>query len=160
MSYWLLKTEPGEWSWDSQSESGSISKWDGAQKHMRDMCIGDLCFFYHTGKEKAIVGIVVVTVAAYPDPSDPDGKCDMVDVCKVCKLNETVTLKALKDDDVIDDFLLLRQPRLSVVPVSQHNWERACKLGGLTAALVAPGKPLKKRAQRSKKVIKPPASLD
>ncbi|KAJ7514342.1 hypothetical protein O6H91_23G040000 [Diphasiastrum complanatum] len=136
MSHWLLKTEPAEWSWENQASNSGVSKWDGvrnaqAQKLMRTMNVDDLCLFYHTGKAKEVVGIVRVLKTLYPDPSDASEKCGMVDVKEVCAFKVPVTLAQLKQEESIKDFMLFRQPRLSVVPVSQDVWEKICELGGV-----------------------------
>jgi predicted RNA-binding protein with PUA-like domain len=132
-AYWLLKSEPEEWSWDNQVSKGEES-WDGvrnplAQKHMRAMKCGDLCFFYHSGKEKAVVGIVSVSKEFYPDPSDASGKWMMVDVKAVKPLVQPVTLAVIKADPIFADLVLVRQPRLSVVPLEKKHWERIIVLG-------------------------------
>lgn len=132
-AYWLLKSEPEDWSWDDQVTKGEES-WDGvrnplAQKHMRAMKCGDLCFFYHSGKEKAVVGIVSVSKEFYPDPSDESGKWMMVDVKVVKPLVQPVTLAVIKADPIFADLVLVRQPRLSVVPLEERHWERIILLG-------------------------------
>jgi predicted RNA-binding protein with PUA-like domain len=132
-AYWLLKSEPEEWSWDNQVSKGEES-WDGvrnplAQKHMRAMKCGDLCFFYHSGKEKAVVGIVSVSKEFYPDPSDESGKWMMVDVKAVKPLVQPVTLAVIKADPIFADLVLVRQSRLSVVPLEKKHWERIILLG-------------------------------
>lgn len=137
---WLLKTEPDVWSWQNQRENSGLSVWDGvrnalAQKHMKSMSVGDLCLFYHTGKAKEVVGIVRVLRTLYPDPTDETGKWGAVDVQEVEALKQAVTLAQMKHDDRFEGFLMLRQPRLSVVPVDESVWERVCELGlGLPSA--------------------------
>ena len=152
MSYWLLKTESDEWGWQHQAANGGLSHWDGvrnlaAQKNMRSMQKGDLCFFYHTGKEKAIVGVCCVTKEFYPEQKkadeenkDNDKVWNQVDVREVVQLPKIVTLKQLKDADgtLISDFVLLRQQRLSVVPVGLKNWEAVCQMGALDPCPKAP----------------------
>ncbi|CAM6129349.1 unnamed protein product [Calypogeia fissa] len=139
--FWLLKTEPHVWSWQNQEENSGMSVWDGvrnaqAQKHMRSMSVDDLCLFYHTGKAKEVVGVVRVVRTIYPDPTDDSGKWGAVDVREVEALKQAVTLAQMKDDDHFKGFLMLRQPRLSVVPIDEHIWERVCKLGGIDSAKV------------------------
>lgn len=139
-SYWLLKTEPGEWGWTHQAANGGVSHWDGvrnaqAQKHLRSMRQGDLCFFYHSGKHPAVVGLVKVVRSFYPDPSDAAGKCGMVDVRELLALPSPVTLAVLKTEPCMANWILLRQPRLSVVPVSDPVWNRICELGELSLPL-------------------------
>lgn len=130
--YWLLKTEPGEWSWDHQASNGGLTKWDGvknkqAQKHLKSMKLGDLCFFYHSGaKARRIVGVVMVTREWYSDEGDDV----IVDVEAVGEMRRLVGLSEMKGDPGLVGFGLFRQPRLSVVPVSKGVWERVCELGG------------------------------
>ncbi|XP_050874593.1 uncharacterized protein LOC127076846 [Lathyrus oleraceus] len=125
----LLKTEPSEWSWEDQAANGGISKWDGvknkqAQKYLKSMSINDLCFFYHSGtKARRIVGVVTVVKEWYTDEED-DGA---VDVKAVGEMRRAVDLKEMKD---LKDFVLLKQPRLSVVPVPDLIWDCICDLGG------------------------------
>ncbi|XP_021748324.1 thymocyte nuclear protein 1-like [Chenopodium quinoa] len=133
--YWLLKTEIGEWSWEDQSSNGGKSKWDGvknkqAQKYLKSMKMGDLCFFYHSGnKARRIVGVVTVVKECYDD-GDDGGVA--VDVAAVGEMRRPVDLAEMKMDDRMkaSGFALFRQPRLSVVPVSKEVWERVCELGG------------------------------
>ncbi|CAJ1924827.1 unnamed protein product [Sphenostylis stenocarpa] len=121
---YLLKTEPSEWSWEDQAANGGISNWDGvknkqAQKYLKSMSLGDLCFFYHSGpKARRIVGVVSVV-------REWDG--DAVDVKAVGEMRRPVDLKEMKH---FKDFALLKQPRLSVVPVPDLIWDEICLLGG------------------------------
>ncbi|KAL2653626.1 hypothetical protein R1flu_021754 [Riccia fluitans] len=122
-------TEPDCWSWEQQTANKGLSVWDGvrnhqAQKAMKNMLEGDLCFFYHTGKLKEVCGIVRVVREYYPDPTDETGKWGAVDVQEVFPLKKKVTLAEMKDDDEISDFMMFRQPRLSVVPVEEKVWTR------------------------------------
>ncbi|XP_047328934.1 thymocyte nuclear protein 1 [Impatiens glandulifera] len=133
-NYWLLKTEPGEWSWEDQAVNGGISKWDGvknkqAQKNLKSMRLNDLCFFYHSGsKSRRVVGVVSVVRQWYDDGDDGDGA---VDVKAVAEMKRPVDLKEMKaDGDLKKDFALFRQPRLSVVPVPVIVWNRICEIGG------------------------------
>ncbi len=133
MAYWLVKSEPAEWSWDDQVRAG-VERWDGvrnpqAQRYLRSMRRGDLAFFYHTGTERRVVGIVEVVREAYPDPSDP--KQVVVDVQAVRPLARPVTLAEIRADARLQHLLLLRQPRLSVVPIDPASWARICAMGGL-----------------------------
>ncbi|KAB1207382.1 Thymocyte nuclear protein 1 [Morella rubra] len=129
--YWLLKTEPGDWSWEDQAANGGVTKWDGvknkqAQKYLKSMKLADLCFFYHSGaKARRIVGVVTVVKEWYED--DGGGA---VDVKAVGEMRGPVDLKEMKGDHGLKGFALLRQPRLSVVPVSEDVWEKICDLGG------------------------------
>ncbi|KAK4377223.1 hypothetical protein RND71_003519 [Anisodus tanguticus] len=132
--YWLLKTEPGEWSWSDQESNGGISKWDGvknkqAQKYMKSMKIGDLCFFYHSGsKARRVVGVVSVTREWYTD--DDEGGGGTVDVKAVGEMRRVVELAEMKRDEGLKGFVLFKQPRLSVVPVEKGFWDRICEIGG------------------------------
>ncbi|KAF9675783.1 hypothetical protein SADUNF_Sadunf09G0068700 [Salix dunnii] len=129
--YWLLKTEPGEWSWDDQATNGGISEWDGvknkqAQKNLKAMKFNDLCFFYHSGaKARRVVGAVTVVREWYEVGGE-----GVVDVKAVGEMRRPLDLKELKGDEGLKGFQLFRQPRLSVVPVSKEIWERVCELGG------------------------------
>lgn len=138
MAYWLFKSEPGAWSWDDQVEAGDKgAEWDGVRNHqaannMKAMKKGDKGFFYHSVNEKRIVGIVEVVSEYYPDPTDKTGRFGMVDVRAVEPLPEPVTLAQIKLDPELEDIPLIRQSRLSVMPVERTHWARICKLGGLT----------------------------
>ncbi|KAM0937367.1 putative EVE domain, PUA-like superfamily protein [Dioscorea sansibarensis] len=134
--HWLLKTEPSEWSWAEQTQAaGGVSRWDGvknrqAQNNMRSMRLGDLCFFYHSGKgDRRIVGVVEVVKPWYEDPEKGDGA---VDVRSVGEMRRAVGLEEIKreEGEVMKGFALLKQPRLSVVPVPASVWERICEMGG------------------------------
>jgi predicted RNA-binding protein with PUA-like domain len=125
---WLMKEEPTHYSFDDLVRDGRTS-WTGvknplAQKHLRAVAKGDRIFFYHTGNEKAVVGIARAAGAAYPDPADRAGKLYAVDVEPVKKLKQPVTLAAIKADRAFASFPLVRLPRLSVMPVSEAEWKR------------------------------------
>ena len=125
---WLFKEEPTHYSYDDLVRDGKTS-WTGvrnpvAQKHLRAVAKGDRIFFYHTGNEKAVVGIAKAAAPSYPDPVDPDGKLYAVDVVPVRKLKQAVTLAAIKADKSFASFALTRVPRLSVMPVTDEQWER------------------------------------
>jgi predicted RNA-binding protein with PUA-like domain len=127
MNYWLLKTEPDEYSWQDLKNEGNDS-WDGvkgsgALKHMRFMKPGDKVFIYHTGKEKAIVGTATITREAYPDPDSDDGRLLVVDLEAGQALPKPVTLAEIKQSGNFTDWELVRQPRLSVMPVSKEQWD-------------------------------------
>ncbi|MED6217743.1 hypothetical protein PIB30_020542 [Stylosanthes scabra] len=130
--YYLLKTEASEWSWEDQAANGGITKWDGvknrqAQNYLKSMSLHDLCFFYHSGnKARRIVGVVTVVREWYQD-GDAGGA---VDVKAVGEMRRAVDLKEMKGDPDMKDFILFRQPRLSVVPVSDNIWNKICALGG------------------------------
>jgi predicted RNA-binding protein with PUA-like domain len=125
---WLFKEEPTHYSYDDLVRDGKTS-WTGvknpvAQKHLRSVKKGDRIFFYHTGDEKAVVGIAKAAADAYPDPADKSGKFYAVDVTPVRKLKQPVTLAAVKADKSFASFPLTRVPRLSVMPVSDDEWDR------------------------------------
>jgi len=132
MAYWLLKTEPGAWSWDDQVRDG-VTEWDGvrnyqASNNLKAMRIGDRAFFYHSVNEKRIVGTVEVVKEYYPDPSDASGRFGMVDVKALSALNKPVTLAEIKAEPALADFALVRQSRLSVVPVTNAQWQLICRM--------------------------------
>jgi predicted RNA-binding protein with PUA-like domain len=137
MAYWLLKTEPDSYSWDDQVKKGAKGDaWTGvrnfrARQHLTAMKKGDLAFFYHTGDEKQVVGIVEVIREAYPDPTDKDGVFKAVDIKAVKPLKQPVTLAAVKADKRLKDMVLARQPRLSVQPVTAEEWKIVCAMGGV-----------------------------
>jgi len=136
MAYWLLKTEPDSYSWDDQVKKGAKGDaWTGvrnfrAREHLRAMKKGDLAFFYHTGDEKQVVGIVEVIREAYPDPTDKEGVFTAVDIKAAKPLKQPVTLAAVKADKRLKDMVLAKQPRLSVQPVTADEWKIVNKLGG------------------------------
>lgn len=123
-----MKEEPTHYSFDDLVRDGRTS-WTGvrnplAQKHLRSIAKGDRIFFYHTGDEKAVVGIARAAGAPYPDPADKEGKLHAVDVEPVKKLAQPVTLAAIKADKTFASCPLVRMPRLSVMPVSEAEWKR------------------------------------
>lgn len=126
MNYWLLKTEPACWSWTQQT-AADVCEWDDvknpqAQKYMRSMCVDDQAFFYHTGTERCIVGIVQIVRTAYPDPSDIHGKRCMVDVKTQKALPFPISLAAIKAEPCLQHLALIRQGRLSVVSIDSQAW--------------------------------------
>ena len=132
--YWLFKEEPTHYSYDDLAREGKTS-WTGvrnplAQKNLRSVKKGDKIFFYHTGDEKAVVGIAKAAGAPYPDPNDKEGKLYAVDVEPVRKLKGPVTLAAIKGDKAFATFILTRMPRLSVMPVNDREWERILEMSG------------------------------
>lgn len=137
MNYWLFKTEPETFSWEMQKKRGAKGEpWSGvrnfaAAKHMKAMKKGDLGFFYHTGDEKQIVGIVKVIAEYKPDPTDETGKFGLVDVKAVKEVPKPVTLAQVKADPKLKDIVLAREPRLSVQPVTPAEWKHICKMGGV-----------------------------
>jgi predicted RNA-binding protein with PUA-like domain len=123
---WLVKEEPEHYSFDQFADDG-FTVWSGvknplAQKNLRAMKMGDRVFYYHTGKEKAIVGIAKVTAVAYPDPKDRSGKLAVVELAPDKKLKRPVTLAEIKGSGQFADFALVRLPRLSVMPVTDEQW--------------------------------------
>jgi len=133
MAYWLVKSEPGTWSWDDQVKA-KVTGWDGvrnyqAANNMKAMALGDLCFFYHSVNEKQIVGIVEVVKLYRPDPSDASGRFGMVDVKAVKPFVRPVTLAEIKAEPRLKDLALVRQSRLSVLPVGKEEWALICKMG-------------------------------
>jgi len=129
---WLFKEEPTHYSYDDLVRDGKTS-WTGvrnpvAQKHLRSVKKGDRIFFYHTGDEKSVVGVAKAAGDAYADPSDKSGRFSAVDVAPVRKLKQPVTLAAVKADKYFASFPLTRVPRLSVMPVSDDEWDRIEKM--------------------------------
>jgi predicted RNA-binding protein with PUA-like domain len=137
MAHWLLKTEPEEFSWDDQVARGKKGEpWTGvrnfiARNNMKLMKKGERAFFYHTGNEKQVVGIVEVIREHYPDPTDEKGVFKSVDVVAVEKLPRPVTLAEVKAEPRLKEMALARQPRLSVQPVSEEEWRIVCEMGGM-----------------------------
>jgi predicted RNA-binding protein with PUA-like domain len=135
MANWLLKSEPDDWSWAQQlAQGGKGAEWTGirnfsAQNHLRAMRKGEQAFFYHTGKERAIVGIVKVIAEAHPDSTDVAWQA--VDVAAVKSLPTPVGLDRIKTDKRLADMALARLPRLSVQPVTETEWRIVCRMGGL-----------------------------
>lgn len=125
--YWLLKSEPTTWSWQQQLQVES-EPWTGvrnyqARNFMKKMKVGDLAFFYHSNEGKKIVGIVKVVKSYYPDPTDETQKFGCVDVAAVRSLKKSVSLSQIKIDPTLENIPLLRQSRLSVMPLTAHEWE-------------------------------------
>ena len=126
MNYWLLKSEPSTWSWNDQVKGGS-SMWDGvrnyqARNNLKKMKTGDHCFFYHSVTEKSIIGIVKVVKESYPDPTDESGKFLAVDVKAIKKFRNPVSLQEIKKIKKLSDIALIRQSRLSVMPITKTEW--------------------------------------
>ena len=134
MKYWLIKTEPKEWSWLDQVKSGEKgAEWNGvrnfqAAKNLKSMKIGDMCFFYHTGKIKSVVGIVKVKKGAFLDKSDNKGKFVSIIVKALYPLKREVGLKEIKKNKDFRDFSLVKQSRLSVMNVHLKYWKKICKM--------------------------------
>ena len=127
MKYWLLKTEPNTWSWDDHCKDGT-SMWDGvrnyqARNNLKKMKINDLCFFYHSVTEKTIVGIVKVVKEHYIDPTDKTKKFVAVDVKIFSKFRNSVSLDQIKRIKILENMALIKQSRLSVMPVTKNEWD-------------------------------------
>ncbi len=127
MTYWLIKTEPHVWSWDDQVKN-KVTFWDGvrnyqASNNLKAMKIGDQALFYHSGDERQIMGIVEIIKPYYPDPSDPAQRFGMVDVQALKSLKDPVTLKEIKEDPRLHHLALVRQSRLSVMPIDKTSWD-------------------------------------
>ena len=134
MAHWLIKSEPSAYSW-TQFVTDKKTSWTGVRNaqaaiNLKAMKPGDRVFFYHSNEGKEIVGIAEVAKAAYPDPTDKDGKAVTVDVKAVEPVKKPVTLAAIKADPRLKDFGLVRQSRLSVVPVSDEQWKLILKMSG------------------------------
>jgi len=135
MQYWLFKSEPGAWSWDDQVKKGT-EHWDGvrnyqANNNMKAMKKGDKGFFYHSVNEKRIVGVVEVVKEHYPDHTDESGRFGMVDVKALYPVENPVTLAEIKAEHKLSDLALVKQSRLSVVPVATNEWKILCKMCGI-----------------------------
>ena len=131
--HWLVKQEPEDYSWDDLVRDGS-TQWTGvrnfqARNNLRQMKVGDAVFFYHSGKEKSVVGMAVVSKAAYPDPTAKEEGWIAVDIKPVKKLKNSVSLADVKANTKLVDLLLVRQSRLSVMPVSQGDFEEIVRMG-------------------------------
>jgi predicted RNA-binding protein with PUA-like domain len=137
MNTWLIKSEPGAWSWQDQLDAGRKGTyWDGvrnyqASNNMKSMKIGDRCFFYHSVKEKSIVGIVEVIKEYYPDHTDPKDRFGMVDVKAIKTMPTPVTLADIKAEPKLETLALIKQSRLSVVPIDADSWSIICEMGNL-----------------------------
>ena len=132
MKYWLLKSEPDSWSWDNQVKEGA-SMWDGvrnyqARNNLKEMKKNDLCFFYHSVTERSIVGIVKVVKEYYPDPTDKTGRFVVVDVKATKKLKNPVSLVQIKENGKLQDIALIKQSRLSVMPLKKTEWDIIIKM--------------------------------
>jgi len=132
MQYWLLKSEPDAWSWDQQVREGP-SMWDGvrnyqARNNLKKMKKNDLCFFYHSVTEKSIIGIVKVVREHYPDPTDKTDRFVVVDVKTVKKLKKNVSLNQIKNNKLLENIPLIKQSRLSVMPLKKNEWDVIIKM--------------------------------
>jgi predicted RNA-binding protein with PUA-like domain len=138
MAYWLMKSEPGSWSWDQQVKKGAKGDaWSGvrnfqAKSNLMKMKKGDRAFFYHSGEEKAVVGVVEIIREHYPDPTaKKDEPWVVVDVKAVEPARQPVTLSAIKAEPKLKGMVLVNNSRLSVQPVTAEEWKLVCKMGGL-----------------------------
>ena len=136
MKYWLLKSEPDAWSWDNQVKEGA-SMWDGvrnyqARNNLKEMKKNDLCFFYHSVTERSIVGIVKVVKEYYPDPTDKTGRFVVVDVKATKKLKNPVSLDQIKENKKLKNIALVKQSRLSVMPINKIEWEEIIKMSSMS----------------------------
>ncbi len=134
-SYWLLKTEPEDWSWNQQLRCGDNgAEWNGvrnfqASKNLKKMEVGEKCFFYHTGKIKSIVGVVAVKKKAFLDKTDKTNKFVSIIVKALYPLKREVSLEEIKKNKLFRDFSLVKQSRLSVMKVDLKYWKKICKMG-------------------------------
>ena len=137
MRYWLFKSEPDTWGWDDQVAKGDVGEeWDGvrnyqARNFMREMEIGDRGFFYHSQKDKAVLGIVEVIAKAHPDSTTDDDRWECVDIKAVKPVKTPVTLDQIKADERLADMVLVRNSRLSVQPVTEEEWRIVCDMAGV-----------------------------
>ncbi|MEM1272589.1 MAG: EVE domain-containing protein [Pseudomonadota bacterium] len=138
MRYWLFKSEPNTWSWDDQVAKGAAGEeWDGvrnyqARNNMREMKLGDRGFFYHSLKEKAVVGIVEVCTESHPDSTTDDPRWDCVDIKAIAPFATPVTLADVKAEPKLGDMVLANNTRLSVQPVTEAEWRIICQMGGVS----------------------------
>ena len=135
MAYWLFKSEPATWSWADQKAKGDAGEeWDAvrnyqARNFMREMKVGDLGFFYHSQKDREVVGIVEICAEAHPDSSTDDPRWECVDIKAVRSFSLPVTLDTIKADPRLEDMVLVKNSRLSVQPVTEAEWDLICALG-------------------------------
>ena len=134
MNHWLVKSEPGCWSWADHVNKG-VEPWDGvrnhqAAKYLKEMEVGDQVFFYHSVNEKKVVGVLEVVREAYIDPTDPTGRFVAVDFKALMPVNTPVSLADIKANPALEDMPLLRQSRLSVCPVTQAQWDEIVHMAG------------------------------
>jgi predicted RNA-binding protein with PUA-like domain len=135
MAHWLVKSEPETWSWDDHARKG-VEPWNGvrnfqAAANLKAMKKGERAFFYHSGEGREIVGVVEVARTYYPDPTDKTGRFGMVDFRACEPLKNPVTLAAIKADSRLSHLALVRQSRLSVMPIDDKSWKRICEMGGI-----------------------------
>ena len=134
MQYWLFKSEPDTWGWHDQTARGEKGEeWDGvrnyqARNFMRQMALGDQGFFYHSQKQKAIVGIVEVIAVSHPDSTSDDSRWECVDIKSLSAVDPPITLAMIKKDPRLATMMLVNNPRLSVQPVSAEHWQIICDM--------------------------------
>ena len=139
-NFWLFKSERETWSFEQQVARGAKGEvWSGvrnyqARNHMRAMKMGDLGFFYHSGGDRCVVGLVRVLNEVHPDPDDDTGTWDCVDLIALAPLVRPVTLEQIKSEAALAEMVLVKNSRLSVQPVTLAEWTAICKLGGLDPA--------------------------
>jgi len=137
MRFWLFKSEPSTWSWDQQVAKGDVGEeWDGfrnyqARNFMREMAVGDRGFFYHSQKEKAVVGLVEVIAEAHPDSTTDDARWECVDIKAAAPFPTPVTLDDIKARENLAQMVLVKNSRLSVQPVTEAEFKTICAMGGL-----------------------------
>ncbi len=137
MRYWLVKSEPGQWSWDDHCHAlRRTAPWDGVRNHeannnLKAMKKGDRAFFYHSVKDRSIQGVLEVVRPWYPDPEDPDGRFGIVNLKAIKPLQQPVTLAQIKAEPQLSDLPLIRQSRLSVIPIPEQAWAILCRMGGI-----------------------------
>ncbi|KJV69403.1 EVE domain-containing protein [Candidatus Neoehrlichia procyonis] len=132
MLFWLFKTEPEDFSWNDMIKC-QVTTWDNvrnyqAQNYMKKMKKGDLAFFYHTGKEKCIIGIIEIYKESYYN----NDKFSVIDVKTYCELNRKIYLHEIKNNNSLQNMTILKQPRLSISPITQHEWEIILKISRTT----------------------------
>ena len=132
VNYWLLKSEPSTWSWEDQVKAG-VDMWDGvrnyqARNNLMKMKKKDLCFFYHSVSEKLIIGIVEVVKEYYPDPTDKTSRFVVTNVRTKRKLKRAVSLEEIKSTPQLSNMALIKQSRLSVMPLTKNEWDTIIKI--------------------------------
>lgn len=137
MAYWLMKTEPDDYSWEQLVKDG-VAVWDGVRNHqaarnLRAMKKGDRAFFYRSVQDPAVVGVMEIVREAYEDPNDPKGSFALVDVRPLMPAKREVSLRQIKDDPRLQHLALVRQSRLSVSPVDEEAWRLICEMAGIEA---------------------------
>ncbi len=135
MAYWLFKSEPNTWGWHDQVAKGDAGEeWDGvrnyqARNFMREMKLGDRGFFYHSLKEKSVVGIVEVCAEVHPDSKTDDPRWECVDIKAIRAFSQPVSLDQIKSNPALENMVLVKNSRLSVQPVTEAEWNEICKMG-------------------------------